>query len=471
MQEIPFLTPAQEELIPEYQKKWERIGLLTDPIHRIQAQRAIKGAYAVMGKPEPEVIFCTSPQAALEHLQGEIPPVKPTNSAESKTPEESQSNVLQSFLQSIQLSGQAIWQVMKLWNKQKQSGTKPLHNLLKDLSDQSYKAWGKHIENSLPENLSTQDVIGQAFLGTKPMFELLNKQMARQGHPQVPTTFEEIPQAEWQASLNATATNTNAILGCLPFKGFFFRIWLKNMLKGALSHKICGITYPFVSATFMATRSPAERQFLLENPAVFTSDFAYQCTCLDFAFSILNYPHDVQKWSALKALVKCCGWIFAVQDRCIVCDRPYKIRQDEDGQLHGEGKPAVEFADGFALYAHHGNPLPEKYGTVSPQQWQTQWVLAETNQTWQQVLIQGIGATRLCQELPMTELDQLQEYVLLQFDGVSSPYSKLLKRTNPETNQIQAVFVSEKSVRAAIAYANQAISPEDFPMPTESNTG
>ncbi len=52
MTRIHFLTPEQEALIPEYQEKWKRIYLSTQPIERNRAKAAVQGAYAVMGKAE-----------------------------------------------------------------------------------------------------------------------------------------------------------------------------------------------------------------------------------------------------------------------------------------------------------------------------------------------------------------------------------------------------------------------------------
>jgi internalin A len=53
-----------------------------------------------------------------------------------------------------------------------------------------------------------------------------------------------------------------------------------------------------------------------------------------------------------------CGWIFAFEKICIVCDRPLHLRFDSENRLHGEGLPAIEFADGWNLYFHHGIKIP-----------------------------------------------------------------------------------------------------------------
>lgn len=47
---------------------------------------------------------------------------------------------------------------------------------------------------------------------------------------------------------------------------------------------------------------------------------------------------------------------------CLICDRPTKLFFDNQNRLHAQGKPAIQYADGFSLYSYHGVTLPEKYG-------------------------------------------------------------------------------------------------------------
>ncbi len=106
MSQIQFLTPAQVEQIPDIQEKWRRIYLSTQPLDRIRAVAAIKGAYAVMGQPEPEVVFCSSPRAALEYLQDyvsqvEVPQADTTMSPEEISPEEIQASFFKHFGQAV----------------------------------------------------------------------------------------------------------------------------------------------------------------------------------------------------------------------------------------------------------------------------------------------------------------------------------------------------------------------------------
>lgn len=113
----------------------------------------------------------------------------------------------------------------------------------------------------------------------------------------------------------------------------------------------------------------------------------------DFCFTVLGCLHNLKVWQVFQVITQECGLIFPYKEKFIVCDRPIKILIDSQGRLHGEGEPALLFADGSRVYVHHGVRLPDKYGAVHPQQWQTQWLLEETNAELKRVLIQSIGNT------------------------------------------------------------------------------
>ncbi|MEG4184916.1 leucine-rich repeat domain-containing protein, partial [Microcoleus sp. Pol14D6] len=169
-----------------------------------------------------------------------------------------------------------------------------------------------------------------------------------------------------------------------------------------------------------------------------------------------------------KLLFEHCGWIFPFEKFCAVCDRPRHLRFDSLNRLHAEGEPAIEFADGWNFYYYHGVRLPEKYGQLHPNKWQSQWLLAEENAELRRVLIEGIGYDRICQELEAEQIDSWHEYSLLQIDNADVEPICLLKMTCPSTGFIHALRVPPDltSAREAIRWANWDIDPEEFSVQT-----
>lgn len=189
----------------------------------------------------------------------------------------------------------------------------------------------------------------------------------------------------------------------------------------------------------------------------------------DFLISVLACQHDKNKWQILQSLALDCGWFFPFENICLLCDRPLNFSVDNQQRLHGEGKPAVEFADGFKVYAHQGVILPETYGKILPSEWRCEWLLSETNAELRRVLLQGIGYDRLCQELQVKTIDSWQEYDLLETNSeVDIEPIYILKMTCPSTGRIHALRVPPniQSAREAIQWVNWGIDPPEFNVQT-----
>ena len=56
-----------------------------------------------------------------------------------------------------------------------------------------------------------------------------------------------------------------------------------------------------------------------------------------------------------------CEWWWPFEGIVFVSQRPLVVRKDEQGRLHGEYKPALEYAGGYNLYAWHGTNLPDDW--------------------------------------------------------------------------------------------------------------
>ncbi|NEQ29211.1 MAG: hypothetical protein F6K28_61830, partial [Microcoleus sp. SIO2G3] len=175
-----------------------------------------------------------------------------------------------------------------------------------------------------------------------------------------------------------------------------------------------------------------------------------------------------------QSLVSSCGWILPSERTCIICDRPVRISLDNQNRFHAMGEPAIHFADGYILYFYQGITLPEKYGSLSPHEWQAQWIIEEKNAELRRVLIQEIGYARIAQELQAEELDSWAEYTLLgidiNVDDDEEPEEPiyLLKMTCPSTGAIHALRVPPdiQSAKEAIRWVNWGIGAEEFTLQT-----
>ena len=224
----------------------------------------------------------------------------------------------------------------------------------------------------------------------------------------------------------------------------FIRFWLEGMLVINVQREILGVKWSIQGGEWTQLEHIEQRlinqlarqvgmgYFQKYYPCFQPIASAITANWLEFYISVLHVTCDGRRWEAFESLVKECGWIFCSDKVCTVCDRPRILSVDSEYRLHAEGEPAIQFADGYSLYANHGVILPEKYGAVRPEQWQAQWLLEEDNAELRRVLIQGIGYARICQDLDAVELDSFAEYTLLRIDSdVDVEPIYLLKMTCP----------------------------------------
>ncbi|MDY6901998.1 MAG: leucine-rich repeat domain-containing protein, partial [Cyanobacteriota bacterium] len=180
----------------------------------------------------------------------------------------------------------------------------------------------------------------------------------------------------------------------------------------------------------------------------------------------ITLDEKTQKWyDCLNQLLEHCGWFIPFEDVCIVCDRPNKFSLDSETRLHAEGEPAIQFADGYGLYYHHGVALPEQYGKIHVNQWETKWLLSENNSELRRILIQAIGYNRICDELKAIKLDSFREYDLIKIDADADVEPiVLLKMICPSTGYTHVLRVPPhmESAREAITWINWGVDPEDF---------
>jgi 7,8-dihydro-6-hydroxymethylpterin-pyrophosphokinase len=78
------------------------------------------------------------------------------------------------------------------------------------------------------------------------------------------------------------------------------------------------------------------------------------CCILDYCISELNCVPDQHLWQLLTAFINDLGWTFFFQDFCFACDRPCTVALDEKNQSHAEDGAAIQFSDGFKIFAEHG---------------------------------------------------------------------------------------------------------------------
>jgi hypothetical protein len=301
-----FFTADRIDLIPEYQEKWRRVYLNTQPIDRIKAAAAVHQAYRVMGRPEPEIIFCPSPRAALDRLQIYISQVDAPPPLLSMSDDEARD-----YYNSFQYWADSARLIFKSFGQGQKAGASTLVKLQNDLQNSLSTSLEEYIGTILPKDLTSQQIV----------------EYNRRAEPSINFSGQE--QEDFSSNFSVMFEQK---IPWFPGKGLVSIFLLKKMvalliiMNVRIERNESGVPYDeteFYGSVMEIynSRSVAELEFLSENPPIDPWDLTKSCIWIDFATSVLNFPYDREKWWALKELAEQCGWIFAMSKFCIVCDR------------------------------------------------------------------------------------------------------------------------------------------------------
>ena len=76
----------------------------------------------------------------------------------------------------------------------------------------------------------------------------------------------------------------------------------------------------------------------------------------------LTFPEEIHKRLEInEALVSSVGWTWWHENIFVSSDRPRIIKRDDQGHLHCENGPSIEYRDGWALYHWHGVSIPKEW--------------------------------------------------------------------------------------------------------------
>jgi hypothetical protein len=103
--------------------------------------------------------------------------------------------------------------------------------------------------------------------------------------------------------------------------------------------------------------------------------------------------HPGTALTGLAEVARSAGWWWPYENLVIVSERPLELHRDEPGRLHRGDGPALAYADGFALHAWRGMPLPagfiESLTDLTPAR-----IDAEANAEQRRVMLEIYGYDR-----------------------------------------------------------------------------
>ena len=143
------------------------------------------------------------------------------------------------------------------------------------------------------------------------------------------------------------------------------------------------------------------------------------------------------------------------QHICWIAERHRRIYCNSRGQLHSHDGMAVEYPDGWGVWAWNGVRVNEQIilapNTLTPEQ-----IAKESNAQVRQVMVERVGIERVCQLFNAQSINKQGTYELLVLDlgdGRKRPYLKML---NPSIGvwHVEGVAPNVKTVQEALNFRN-----------------
>ncbi|WGW12698.1 hypothetical protein LWF01_02705 [Saxibacter everestensis] len=108
------------------------------------------------------------------------------------------------------------------------------------------------------------------------------------------------------------------------------------------------------------------------------------------ALRVAGLPES-DRLTAVTSAVEGIGWWYATPEVAFLTERPTRLARDNQGRLHNEDGPALQYADGYSLSAWHGTRLPEDFFA---HEWDVDRIFAEENTEVRRCAIERYGWDR-----------------------------------------------------------------------------
>lgn len=117
---------------------------------------------------------------------------------------------------------------------------------------------------------------------------------------------------------------------------------------------------------------------------------------------------DISGTDDAREIVLSCGWTWWHTDVLVIGDKPKSIHRDAQNRLHNANGPAVEYRDGWSMYAWHGVRIPRTriYIIENPAQISVEEIERESNAELRRVLIDRYGPERFVADSGAKVVDQ-----------------------------------------------------------------
>jgi hypothetical protein len=144
-------------------------------------------------------------------------------------------------------------------------------------------------------------------------------------------------------------------------------------------------------------------------------------------------------------------------------DRPESVVTNEEGVVHCDSGPAVQYRDGYKVWALHGACVPQWLVELPGEDIDPRWFRGLTNAAVCREFVRKVGIERICYKLKAVGIDRHGDYELLLLDLGDRRRRPYLKMLNPSvgTWHMEGVPPHCRTVSEALAWRNGTDVPPE----------
>ena len=182
----------------------------------------------------------------------------------------------------------------------------------------------------------------------------------------------------------------------------------------------------------------------------------------DYFREVCGLNNETEKLDGLMLQAQSAGWFLPHEHICWISERHRRVCRNSRGQLHSHDGMAVEYPDGWGVWAWNGVRVTEQI-IMNPDSLMPEQIAKESNAQVRQVMVERIGIERICQLFKAQSADKRGTYELLILDlgdGRKRPYLKML---NPSIGvwHVEGVDPRVRTVQEALNFRN-GLTPEQI---------
>jgi len=115
--------------------------------------------------------------------------------------------------------------------------------------------------------------------------------------------------------------------------------------------------------------------------------------------------HGCERLVGLMTIARSAGWWWPFERAVILTERPCRLRRDGRGRLHSTDGAAIQYPDGWGVWAWHGIRVSQDVIESDPATWTLDAILGEPNTEIRRVKLERFGGERLRAQATLRQRD------------------------------------------------------------------